>query len=207
MNKTPITLKQLKDGAVLPKPIYEQKPYVVLSPDGVIIAAGDLRTITNLGSYFNDYEVKIREHDLHLNNNARADHAVLTAGRLGYELSDMDVTITDRVMDHISDAAKALALLESLPSFAWEHTCTDWESACADIATAIRDIAPEWKDWTLFVYGLVHKPKATLDSGAIILHNGIELRPVNNRRFEEIPERELQKCLSSVVAAINGGDK
>lgn len=63
------TLKQLKAGAVIGDPIYNSKPYVVLSKENVVLAAGTLEELTALNAYFDDCAVGVRQHDLHLNDN------------------------------------------------------------------------------------------------------------------------------------------
>lgn len=69
--KEKITLKQVKAGQALPAPIYVSKPYVVLSKENVVLAAGDMAQIKNLSSYFDDFPVEVREHDMHANDNTK----------------------------------------------------------------------------------------------------------------------------------------
>lgn len=64
------TVKQLKDGAKISKPIYVSKPYVVIG-DKMILSAGTLDEMKELSSYYDDCEVKAREHDLHEISNVR----------------------------------------------------------------------------------------------------------------------------------------
>lgn len=71
------TIKQLKEGAQLPAPIYKEKPYIVLSKENAVLIAGTLEEIIGKGNkivwsgYYDDCEVKVRGHDLHMNNNER----------------------------------------------------------------------------------------------------------------------------------------
>jgi len=65
------TLKEIKSGASLANPIYKKLPYVVLSNDGMVLFAGNSDEILNLDNYFNDCEVDVRMHDLHLNDNSK----------------------------------------------------------------------------------------------------------------------------------------
>ena len=65
------TLKQIKSGETLENPIYKKLPYVVLSNSGMVLSSGTLEEMKNLDSYFNDCEVDIRKHDLHLNDNSK----------------------------------------------------------------------------------------------------------------------------------------
>jgi len=66
-----ITVKDFRYGTTLPKPIYKYKPYIVLGKERVILHAGTKQSILKLSSYYDDCEVKAREHDLYLNDNTR----------------------------------------------------------------------------------------------------------------------------------------
>jgi hypothetical protein len=65
------TLKQIKSGETLENPIYKKLPYVVLNNSGMVLSSGTLEEMKNLDNYFNDCEVDIRKHDLHLNDNSK----------------------------------------------------------------------------------------------------------------------------------------
>lgn len=69
--KTKQTLKQVKDGAKLPTALYVAKPYIVLSKENVVLAAGDENYLKALSSYFDELPVEVRKHDLHMNDNTR----------------------------------------------------------------------------------------------------------------------------------------
>lgn len=64
-------LKDLKNGAVPPAPVYKSKPYVVLSLENVVLATGSLTNLKRLSSYFDDFVVEARKDDLHLNDNTK----------------------------------------------------------------------------------------------------------------------------------------
>jgi hypothetical protein len=71
-----MTLKDLKNGAKLPTPIYVSKPYVLLAPKnkenaGMVLAADISYRLKKLSSYFDDCEVNIRKYDLYLNDNTK----------------------------------------------------------------------------------------------------------------------------------------
>jgi len=70
-----ITVKAFKEGAVLEKPIYSDKPYVIKSMEDVILFAGTLQEIkSNLivfSSYYDDCIIAPRKHDLYMSNNER----------------------------------------------------------------------------------------------------------------------------------------
>lgn len=66
-----ITLAMVKSGSPLAEPIYQHKPYVVLSRENVVLSAGTLEEIKALGVYFDDCAVEVRQHDLHLNDNTK----------------------------------------------------------------------------------------------------------------------------------------
>ena len=65
------TLKQIKSGETLENPIYKKLPYVVLNNLGMVLSSGTLEEMKNLDNYFNDCEIDIRKHDLHLNDNSK----------------------------------------------------------------------------------------------------------------------------------------
>lgn len=75
-SKKIITLKQVKAGAIVPKPIYKAKPYVIVSVDGVVLEAGDLDYIRSVGSYFDSFRVEVRKHDLHLTDNTKLTNKI-----------------------------------------------------------------------------------------------------------------------------------
>lgn len=70
-----ITLKDFKNGSILPAPIYVVKPYVLLSDNGhggeMVLLAGDADEMKKLGSYFDDVKIQIRQYDLHANDNTK----------------------------------------------------------------------------------------------------------------------------------------
>ncbi len=78
MNTNNITVKDLKNGAKLPPPIYISKPYVVLGNRGsstnVVMMAGTLEEIKDLhyGGYYDECPVKVRVHDLYMTDNTKA---------------------------------------------------------------------------------------------------------------------------------------
>lgn len=65
------TLKDIKNGAILPNPIYVKNPYVVLNKEGMVLSSGTLTEINNFDSYFDNCEVDVRMHDLYLNDNTK----------------------------------------------------------------------------------------------------------------------------------------
>lgn len=70
---TKITLKQVKAGHKLPPPVYHNKPYIVLSKENVVLAADDLDNLKELDSYFDEFPVEVRQHDLHMNDNTKLE--------------------------------------------------------------------------------------------------------------------------------------
>jgi hypothetical protein len=72
-----ITLKDFKNGATLPSPIYVELPYVLLSDNGhggeMVLHADNAEGMKNLGSYFDNQKIEIRQYDLYMNNNTRVD--------------------------------------------------------------------------------------------------------------------------------------
>ena len=71
-----ITVAEFKAGATLPEPIYIEKPYIILNKDGVVLAAGSLDylkadVIISRTSYYDDFEITARAHDLYMNDNTR----------------------------------------------------------------------------------------------------------------------------------------
>lgn len=66
-----VTVKNVKEGTELGNPIYYHKPYIVLNNDNVILSAGDLKHIKSLVGYYDDQQVKVRTHDLYMNDNRR----------------------------------------------------------------------------------------------------------------------------------------
>lgn len=73
------TVKQFKEGAILPAPTYSSKPYVVLGSKGdskgIVLAAGDLEYLEHatVTDYYDDCEIKPREYDLYMNDNTRIE--------------------------------------------------------------------------------------------------------------------------------------
>jgi hypothetical protein len=72
------TLRDFKNGATLPAPIYKEKPYVVLAPKnkanaGMVLDADVAENIKTLSEYFDDCVVDIRRYDLYMNDNTRVD--------------------------------------------------------------------------------------------------------------------------------------
>ena len=71
-----ITLKDFKNGATLPAPIYLAKPYVLKAPSnksnaGMVLDADIADKIKNLCAYFDNCVVDIRRYDLYLNDNTK----------------------------------------------------------------------------------------------------------------------------------------
>lgn len=66
-----ITVKQYKDGATLPAPIYKHKPYVILSNAGMVVSAGDADIFNKNGTYYDDCQASIRQYDLYMNDNTK----------------------------------------------------------------------------------------------------------------------------------------
>lgn len=54
--------------------IYKYKPYILLSKAGIVLAAGELDQMNEYQAmpYYGKCKVKIREHDLYLNDNTKA---------------------------------------------------------------------------------------------------------------------------------------
>lgn len=68
------TVKDFKDRAKLPSPIYASKPYVILF-DNVVMDAGELSEIVDATSdYYDKCIIDIRRYDLHLNDNTKIEH-------------------------------------------------------------------------------------------------------------------------------------
>lgn len=69
------TVKQVFENAVLPAPIYQHEPFVVLGPGGLVLFAGDRAEVMKLhekyAGYYDDCVVEVRRHDLHLHDNAK----------------------------------------------------------------------------------------------------------------------------------------
>lgn len=86
-----LTLKQVKNGAQLPKSVYKTKPYIVLSKEDVVLAAGNLEYIKSLSNYFDNMPVEARQHDLHANDNTKivemTDKATARPWRMGGEFN------------------------------------------------------------------------------------------------------------------------
>lgn len=72
-----VTLKDFKNGATLPAPIYVELPYVLLGDNGhggeMVLHADNAEGMKNLGSYFDNVKIEIRQYDLYMNNNTRID--------------------------------------------------------------------------------------------------------------------------------------
>ena len=71
-------IKDVKNGALLPEPIYNSKPFVWYNKDGVIL--GSAESIDELktgwatsGTYYDDCVVDIRKHDLYMSDNSLRD--------------------------------------------------------------------------------------------------------------------------------------
>ena len=66
---------KLKDLKELANPIYKVKPYVILSKENVVLSAGTLDEILSLNVKYDNYYanciVKIRKHDLFMNDNTK----------------------------------------------------------------------------------------------------------------------------------------
>jgi hypothetical protein len=66
------TVKQIKDGTEMPKPIYVEKPYIVIGKkERVVLHAGTIESIKVISSYYDDCNVEVRAYDLHLNDNTK----------------------------------------------------------------------------------------------------------------------------------------
>ena len=65
----------LKDLKELAEPIYQVKPYVLLSKDNIVLSAGTLNEIISLlvefGDYYEDCIVQKRRYDLFMNDNTK----------------------------------------------------------------------------------------------------------------------------------------
>lgn len=72
---TILTAKDVYNGHPLPPPIYKVKPYVVLSSQGIVLAAGTTEEIeqlhTQYGGYYDNNFVEVRQYDLYMNDNTR----------------------------------------------------------------------------------------------------------------------------------------
>lgn len=66
-----MNLKQFRTNELPDAPIYISKPYVVLSSEGVILAAGTAEEVRLNSNYYDDCTVDIRRHDMHLNDNTK----------------------------------------------------------------------------------------------------------------------------------------
>lgn len=72
MNKEKQTLANLKAGRItMAAPIYKVNPYVVLSSENVVLAAGTLQDLMRLQPYFDAMKVEVREHDLDAHDNTK----------------------------------------------------------------------------------------------------------------------------------------
>ena len=66
------------------KAIYIHKPHVLLSKEGIVLAAGSLEKMNKYQAmpYYSKCQVKVREHDLYLSDNTKAreipPHAALS---------------------------------------------------------------------------------------------------------------------------------
>lgn len=66
------TVKEIKEGASIDKPIYVSQPYVILGKrERVVLHAGTLETIKEIWSYYDDCDVEIRRYDLYGNDNTK----------------------------------------------------------------------------------------------------------------------------------------
>jgi hypothetical protein len=72
-NNIMTTVKQYKEGATLPQPIYKHKPYVILSKDGIVVSAGNADIFTQFKMYYDDCIADIRRYDLYLNDNTKVE--------------------------------------------------------------------------------------------------------------------------------------
>jgi hypothetical protein len=67
-----ITVKQAKEGAKLPAPIYKHKAYVILNKDRVVLhTLNDIANVGKVWAYYDDCQIDIRRYDLHLNDNTK----------------------------------------------------------------------------------------------------------------------------------------
>jgi hypothetical protein len=64
------TVKDFKEGATLDNPIYAHNQYVVTGKEGCIVVSGCADKMKNVSSYYDDCEIDIRRHDLHMNDNS-----------------------------------------------------------------------------------------------------------------------------------------
>lgn len=65
------TLSDVKNGATLPTPLYVTKPYVVTNNENVVLFAGTLDEIKQLGGYYNTCQADIRRYPLEGVDNTR----------------------------------------------------------------------------------------------------------------------------------------
>jgi hypothetical protein len=72
---TILTAKDVFNGHPLPPPTYTVKPYIVLSSEGIVLAAGTVEEIEQLhsqyGGYYDHCFVEVRQHDLYMNDNTK----------------------------------------------------------------------------------------------------------------------------------------
>lgn len=64
-------LTEFKASSEVDSPVYFFKPFVVLSDENVVLFAGSESQVRKLSSYFDNCEVEVRRHDLHMNDNTR----------------------------------------------------------------------------------------------------------------------------------------
>lgn len=83
-----ITLKEVKAGAELPQAKYKIAPYVVVSESNLILFAGDPADLMELSEYYDDCEVKAREHDLYLRDNTIIEYTI-TANQIDDAAQEM----------------------------------------------------------------------------------------------------------------------
>lgn len=58
------------------KPIYKEKPYVILSKENVVLHAGTFESCLNQSSYYDDCRIEPRKYDLYLNDNTKIDEYI-----------------------------------------------------------------------------------------------------------------------------------
>lgn len=76
MNKR-ITLSEFKKGALLPKPIYRSKCYVIVSSEEVVVHTCEtVQELMAVDSYYDRCFVDIRRHDIHLADNTKDELTV-----------------------------------------------------------------------------------------------------------------------------------
>ena len=69
-----MNLLQFKTERPAFMPVYKVEPLIVLSNEGIVLHAGDMESLLNLSSYYDNCTVEVRQHDLYLNDNSKVDY-------------------------------------------------------------------------------------------------------------------------------------